>query len=103
MPLPLGYGPVRSHHGVSQPGRAFPIHSQRERARLDPASARSCLRESQARRAAGGQTPSSLRSLSTCPVAFTPYWACSSLPSAPTTKVDLITPIVFFPYINFSP
>jgi len=48
-------------------------------------------------------TPSSLRSLATWPVAFTAYCACSIFPSAPTTKVDLMTPTDFFPYIIFSP
>src|SRR5215469_1549304 len=51
----------------------------------------------------GAQTPSSLRSLATWPVAFTAYCACSILPSAPTTKVDLMTPTDFFPYSIFSP
>jgi hypothetical protein len=50
-----------------------------------------------------GQTPSSLRSRATCPVALTPYCACSIFPSGPTTNVDLITPTVVFPYIIFSP
>src|SRR5213080_3870449 len=52
---------------------------------------------------AGGQTPNSLRSRATWPVAFTPYSACSIFPSAPTTKVDLITPTVVLPYSFFSP
>src|SRR5215469_4951535 len=49
------------------------------------------------------QTPSSLRSLATWPVAFTPYCDCSILPSGPTTNVDLMTPTDFFPYSIFSP
>jgi hypothetical protein len=54
-------------------------------------------------RRAAGQTPSCWRSRATCPVALTPYSACSMRPSAPTTNVDLITPTDFFPYIIFSP
>ena len=49
------------------------------------------------------QTPSSVRSLATWPVAFTAYCACSMLPSGPTTNVDLMTPTDFFPYSIFSP
>src|SRR5262249_44827290 len=52
---------------------------------------------------AGAQTPSSRRSLATCPVAFTPYIARSIRPSGPITKVDLITPTTVRPYICFSP
>ena len=37
--------------------------------------------------------PRSRRSLATCPVARTLYWACSTRPSASMTNVDRITPV----------
>jgi hypothetical protein len=49
------------------------------------------------------QTPSSLRSRATWPVALTAYCACSIVPPGPTTNVDLITPTDFLPYSIFSP
>ena len=48
-------------------------------------------------------SPSSVSTLATWPVALTLRQACSTLPSAPTTKVDRMTPCTVLPYIFFSP
>ncbi|MDT4995836.1 MAG: hypothetical protein QOH97_5728 [Actinoplanes sp.] len=45
----------------------------------------------------GQSTPSSRRSLATCPVALTLYIAFSTLPSSSMTKVDRITPVTVLP------
>ena len=47
--------------------------------------------------------PSSVSTRATWPVALTLRQACSMRPSAPTTKVDRITPCTVLPYIFFSP
>jgi hypothetical protein len=49
------------------------------------------------------QTPRSLRSLATCPVARTLYSALSMRPCGSITKVDRMTPVIVLPYICFSP
>ncbi len=49
------------------------------------------------------QTPRSLRSLATWPVARTLYSALPMRPWASITKVDRITPVTVLPYICFSP
>jgi len=50
-----------------------------------------------------GQTDRSRRSLATCPVARTLYWASAILPFSSTTNVERITPRTVLPYIVFSP